>query len=130
MAALVLPLALVSACGDDTTSTADDPAPSGSPAPSESAIEPTEATSEPAPVDNSPQCSDIWVDGETFVAGYKGCFDGDSKVKVEARYCEFGTRLFTYADAFYAVPNGRINEVEGSLADSESYQTALNKCGG
>lgn len=127
LAALALPLVLATGCGDDSPSTADDPDPtpttSGSPSPSES-----ETT--PAPPDTSPQCSEIWVDGKLFPERYRGCFEGSEKIQAESVYCEFGTKLFFYANSFYAVPNGPVNETEGPLAKDDSFKTALNKCGG
>jgi hypothetical protein len=126
VAALALPLVLATGCGDDSASTADDPDPtpttSSSPSPSES-----ETTTAPP---TEPQCSEIWVDGQKFPERYRGCFEGSEKIQAESVYCEFGTKLFFYANSFYAVPNGPVNETDGPLAKDDSFKTALNKCGG
>lgn len=130
-AVLLLPLVLLAGCGDDESATADDPVTdeSTSQAPSETPTEAPSASAEPtAPA--KPQCSEIWVDGQTFPERYKGCLDGERLVQAESTYCEFGTRLFYYANSFYAVPNGPVNETDGPLAKDDSFQTALNKCGG
>ncbi|WP_309647743.1 hypothetical protein [Nocardioides sp.] len=126
-AVLLLPLVLLAGCGGDEATSADDPTPTESASPS-----PTEATSEP-PEDAppaKPQCSEVWVDGQTFPERYKGCLDGERLVQAESTYCEFGTRLFYYANSFYAVPNGPVNETEGALAKDPAFQKAINKCGG
>lgn len=127
MAALALPLVLVTGCGDDSATTADDPEPtpttSGPPSPSESET----MTLPPA---TSPQCSEIWVDGQTFPERYRGCFEGTEKIQAESTYCEFGTKLFFYDNRFYAVPNGPVNETDGALAKDPGFKTAINKCGG
>lgn len=123
MAALALPLVLVAGCGDDSATTADDP---GTTPTSSSPTEPT-TPSEPA---TSPQCSEIWVDGQTFPERYRGCFEGSEKIQAESTYCEFGTKLFFYDNRFYAVPNGPVNETDGALAKDPGFKTAINKCGG
>jgi len=123
---LLLPLLLLAGCGEGGTSAVDDPTPSDetstTPSPS-----PTDETSAPP---SKPQCSEIWVDGQTFPERYKGCLDGERLVQAESTYCEFGTHLFYYANSFYAVPNGPVNETAGPLAKDPAFKTALNKCGG
>lgn len=126
-AVLLLPLVLLAGCGEGEATSADDPTPTQS-----TSSAPTESTSTPpteAPP-TKPQCSEVWVDGQTFPERYKGCLDGERLVQAESTYCEFGTRLFYYANSFYAVPNGPVNETEGALAKDPAFQTALNKCGG
>lgn len=123
MAALALPLVLVTSCGDDSGSTADDPEPT----PSSSSPTDSGTPSEPAA---SPQCSEIWVDGRTFPERYRGCLEGEAKIQAESVYCEFGTKLFFYDNRFYAVPNGPVNETDGPLAKDQGFKTAMNKCGG
>lgn len=127
VAALALPLVLATGCGDDSPSSADDPDPTPTTStPSESPSE--SATAQPPA--NSPQCSEVWVDGQKFPERYRGCFEGAEKVQTESLYCEFGTKLFFYDNRFYAVPNGPVNETEGALAKDDAFKTALNKCGG
>ncbi len=126
-AVLLLPLLLVLAsCGEDEASTADDPTPT----------EETSSTPSPSPTEESsaaptkPQCDEIWVAGETFPERYKGCLDGERLVQAESTYCEFGMRLYYYANSFYAVPNGPVNETDGPLAKNKAFRTAIDKCGG
>ena len=123
MAALALPLVLATGCGDDTGTTADDPEPT----PTSSSPTDSSTPSEPA---TSPQCSEIWVDGQTFPERYRGCFEGAEEVPVDAAQCAFGTKLYVYDNRFYAVPNGPVNETDGPLAEDDAYKTAVNKCGG
>lgn len=127
MAALALPLVLATGCGDDSASTADDPEPTPT---SQSPSEPAPSESMTLPPPTSPQCSDVWVDDVKFPERYRGCFEGTERIQAESVYCEFGTKLFYYANRFYAVPNGPVNEVDGPLAKDDGFKTALNKCGG
>ena len=124
MAALALPLVLATGCGDDSASTADDPEPTPTSA------SPSESTTPTATPDPSPQCSEVWVDGEKFPERYRGCFEGTERIQAESVYCEFGTKLFFYANSFYAVPNGPVNQTDGPLAKDDGFKTAINKCGG
>ena len=126
-AVLLIPLVLLVGCGEDETSTADDPGDETSATSSVPTGPPTESSSAPP---TKPQCSEIWVDGQTFPERYKGCLDGERLVQAESTYCEFGTRLFYYAGSFYAVPNGPVNETEGPLAQDPAFKKAINKCGG
>lgn len=116
--ALVVPILLLAGCGDNS-----DAESASDPTPTESAV--TETTKS---ADRLPDCADVWQDGETMPAGYRGCLDGDTKVARESRYCEFGKPLLTYADRFYAVPRGTIHEVRGSLEKDRGYRRALASC--
>lgn len=116
--ALALPLALVTACGNDST-TATDKSPTKAPASSTS--------SRPDP---SPQCDSVWKAGATLPGGYQGCYEGTKQVKASGRYCEFGKPLITYDERFYAVSHGRIIEAKQSFAKDARYQDTLAKCSG
>lgn len=133
---------LLGGCGDDTASdpsAADgsdaSPSPPASvttsepaePTPSESPIEPTETT-EPLP--DWPACVEVWVEDAQLPGDYKGCLEGEAAVKAKNRYCEFGKKLVTYADRFWAVRGGRINDAHGPLQDSEDYRNDLASCQG
>ncbi len=120
--ALIAPLALVTACGDDVGNLAQEPAPSTPPV---SSIEPSGLLEE-----LDPQCITIWQAGETLPGSYQGCFEDDVKVRADGRYCEFGKKLYTYADRFYAVRQGRIAEASEPFAQDAGYQDALSKCSG
>ncbi len=134
LAALTLPLALVTACGDDADPTVEDPAgtssPSASDTPTDAPSDDPSATQSTTDSATGPQCAEVWAAGATFPERYRGCYDGTELVQAESRYCEFGTRLFVHDDRFYAVPNGPVNETEGALARDDGYRTALAKCGG
>ena len=115
--ALALPLALVTACGNNSD-TATDPAPTSA------------APSSPSSPDPSPQCDTLWVAGESLPGGYQGCYEGAKLVKANGRYCEFGKPLITYDERFYAVSHGRIIEAKQPFAKDARYQDTLAKCSG
>lgn len=119
LAALALPLALATACGDDS-STVSDPSPTTSS---------SAAASQDATV-KQPQCDDVWVAGKALPGGYQGCYEGTERVKASGRYCEFGKPLFTYDERFYAVRAGRIAEAKKPFAEDAGYQDVLAKCSG
>ena len=118
LVALALPLALVTACGDDSN-TATDTSPTTPGA--------TSTSNRPDP---SPQCDTVWVAGKSLQGGYQGCYEGTKLVKASGRYCEFGKPLFTYDERFYAVPRGRIIEATKPFAQDARYQDTLAKCSG
>lgn len=129
--ATVVPLLLVAGCGEETpvaSDAGDDSSPSvtASESPSES---PSESSSS-APVEQEPACDDIWIDQETLPSGYKGCYQDGEMVRAEGRYCEFGKKLFTHDDRFYAVKGGRIAEAKEPFLDDPGYQDVLAKCSG
>lgn len=139
LAALLLPLALLTACGGDSgSSTATDPggADSTSASASESASDtasasPSDAPStSPTPQPKKPQCDEVWQEGNKLPGGYDGCYDGDRRVKPDGRYCEIGKPLFTYQDNWYAAPGGPVNHTEGPLEKDPGYLTAVRACGG
>ena len=135
IAALALPVALLSACGDDNGGDATDSAPS-SDAPSESESEsgtPTEDPSESATEAEDPaadwlMCADVWEDGARLARGYQGCVDGETAVAADSTGCSFGRPLVTYADQFYAVPSGIIHQTAGPLEDDRGYRSAMASC--
>jgi hypothetical protein len=139
IAALAVPVALLSACGSDdggatepeaSTSASDTPSES----PSESATDtpteaPTETPTETAdPTADWPACDSVWADGARLPHGYKGCKKGDTAVKADSRGCSFGRPLVTYADRFYGVPSGIIHETMFSLKKDAGYRSALASC--
>jgi hypothetical protein len=131
LVALLFPLALLSACGDDSaSSTATDPG--GSESTSASATETASASETVTPTSEpkEPQCDDVWQEGNKLPGGYDGCYDGDRRVKPDGRYCEIGKPLFTYKNNWYATPGGPINHTDGPLAKDADYQSAVKACGG
>ncbi len=136
IAALAIPVALLSACGSDDGGDATDPEAStgASQTPSESASDtPTDApTEEPTetedPTADWPACDSVWSDGAKLPPGYRGCKEGDTAVKAESRGCSFGRPLVTYADRFYGVPSGVIHETAGPLKKDPGYRSALASC--
>ena len=119
LVALVLPMALASACGSEEPTTAKDPA-----APTSSGPSATPAKT------GEPQCSEVWQSEARLPGGYQGCYERSRLVKPSGRYCEFGKPLFTYADRFYAVRAGTIKEAHKPFAHDAGYQDTLAKCSG
>jgi hypothetical protein len=133
---------LLGACGDDTatdpsaadgteasdsTSASVDTSEPAEPTPSESPIEPSETA---VPLPDWPACTDVWVEGAKLPGDYKGCLEGETAVKAKNRYCEFGKKLVTYADQFWGVRGGKVNDAKGPLKDSQDYRDDLASCQG
>ncbi|WP_203336834.1 hypothetical protein [Nocardioides limicola] len=96
-----------------------------------SGSEPGAADPEPErPGEAAPDCAALWVDGGTLPEEYDGCVADGVLVEADGFPCEFGIPLFTYADRYYAVAGGRINETDGPLANSEQYLNAFDSCAG
>ncbi len=133
LAGLVAVGLLLSACGSsDGVSASDDPSsavPSESPSESVSASpEDTEGPTDTATT-TEPQCEQVWVADQPMPNGYKGCYEGETFVKVQSQRCAFGAKLYTHAERFYAAQFKQINETDG-LSDSEAYQKARTQCSG
>jgi hypothetical protein len=136
LAALALPVALLSACSDDDGG--DGAEPTASSTPSETASEMAEPTAPTTPTETAtatedasadwPQCADVWQDGGRLPRGYQGCREGDTAVPADARGCSFGRPLVTYAGRFYAVPSGVVHETSGPLAKDRGYRSAMASC--
>ena len=88
---------------------------------------PTE-TAEPLP--DWPACADIWVEGAKLPGDYQGCLEEQTPVKAKNQYCEFGKKLVTYGDQFWAVRGGVVNDAKGPLKDSQDYRDDLASCKG
>jgi len=141
VSAVLLSLVLLGGCGDDDGGSATDPGGSSGasdtpsaetsapaePTPSESEMTPTETT-EPLP--DWPACGDVWVADAKLPGDYRGCLEEGTPVKAKNRYCEFGKKLVTYGDRFWAVRGGTVNDAGGSLADSQDYKDDLSSCKG
>jgi hypothetical protein len=139
-AALALPVALLSACGDDDGGDATDPGATSdaSESPSEPVTDlptdhPTDhSTDHPTetvdPSANWPACGGVWKDGARLPAGYAGCREGDAGVPADKTGCSFGRPIITYADRFYGVPTGVIHETSGPLEKDRGYRSDMASC--
>ena len=141
VSAVLLSLVLLGGCGDDDGSSASDPggssgasdtpstetSPPAEPSPSESEMTPTETT-EALP--DWPACGDVWVVDATLPGDYQGCLEDGTAVKAKNRYCEFGKKLVTYGDQFWAVRGGKVNDANGPLEASQDYRDDLSSCKG
>jgi hypothetical protein len=131
LAALLLPLALLSACGDDSDSAVADPGASGSTTPTEtsSATEPTAEATDTQPVTPDwPACGDIWVADAKLPLAYKGCLEGDQAVKADNLPCSSGQRIVRHEDRFFGVAGGKIYEAMGPLDKDKQYLKMVRVC--
>lgn len=103
----------LAACGEATES------------PSTASASPSES---PSAEGREPQCADVWVADATIPKKYQGCSEGETWVRAEKTLCASGQVLVTYADRYYGAVGFKVNDVEGSLADSTSYQDAKARC--
>jgi hypothetical protein len=135
-AALALPVALLSACGDDDGGDATDPGATSeaSDSPSESATDlpadhPTDHPTETVdPSADWPACGGVWKDGARLPGGYAGCREGGAGVPADKTGCSFGRPIITYADRFYGVPTGVIHETSGPLEKDRGYRSDMASC--
>lgn len=116
--AVAVALVVLSGCGDDGGATAtDDPT-----------VSPTTDPVTPSEPPFPDACEDIWVDGQTLPARYRGCTGADGAgVKADKYHCSYGMPIVVYGGRFYAVAGKMINEVE-DLASSSSFRQALRAC--
>ena len=68
--------------------------------------------------------------GRELPGDYQGCLEEQTPVKAKNQYCEFGKKLVTYADQFWAVRGGVVNDAKGPLKDSQDYRDDLASCKG
>lgn len=140
LVAFALPVVLLSACGDDTGSddaalsdgeasasvsesaSAGDSA-SGSPKTGSPSTEPSDTSAPP----EAPACETVWQGGATLPAPYVGCYEGEEFIAPTKQMCGFGKPLVTYAQRFYAVPDGRIHETQG-LDGDKGYARDYGSC--
>lgn len=116
-AALMLMAFMLVGCGsDDSSSLAQDPAPSS---PSATVSKQTH-----------PSCVTVWRDGHTLPQSYRGCTsDAGTYVKAEVYDCSDGHRLVTYAHSFYASPGRTISRATTTLAKDHDFQHTMAVCG-
>ena len=130
----MLPVALLSACGGDSGSSAADPADTASvsDSPSDTLSDTpssSEATADPSSeAPDWPACDSIWVEGQKIPGGYKGCLDGSDQVAADNLSCSSGQRIVRYADRFYGVAGGKIYETTGPLDKDKGYLKMVRTC--
>jgi hypothetical protein len=126
--ALVVLLGLLSACGDDSASSAADPAdtPSVSDTPSEPAT--TDATTDPAEPPDWPACETLWVEGGKIPARYQGCLEGSNAVAADNLSCSSGQRIVRYQEKFFGTAGGTIYQATGPLEKDKQYLKMVRTC--
>jgi hypothetical protein len=125
LAALVVPLLLLSACGEKASDSAADPSPASSTPASEA---PGSGGASASPTPEGPACTAVWKNGATLPRDYSGCVAGSTAVTPSDRYCEFGRKLVIYDDHFYAVRTGTIHRTHGPLDQDPGYRSAMASC--
>lgn len=136
VAALTLVAGLgLSACGEKSPDSAEEPSSSATTSPTETPTEtpteePTETTTE-EPEPNGPACSDVWVAGATLPQKYTGCQDAEKDTFMQAMVymCSSGQRLVTFGRTFYAAKGEVIMESETPLARNPEFKKVLASCG-
>jgi hypothetical protein len=133
LAALLVPLALLVACGDDSESSAADPPAAGSSSATDSPSATEPATSDdpsdtPPAKPAWPACSAVWVAGADIPGRYQGCLDGDDAVEADNLTCSSGQRIVRYADRFFGVAGGRIYQTTGPLDKDKEYLKKVRVC--
>jgi len=131
LVALLLPLGLLSACGDGSDSAAADPVGSESSTATDTPTptEPTaEATDSPTTTPAWPACSEVWVADAKLPFRYKGCLEGDQAVEADHLSCSSGQRIVRHDDRFFAVAGGKIYEVPGPLDKDKQYLDMVHTC--
>jgi hypothetical protein len=126
-------LGLLSACGDDSASSAADPAdtPSVTDTPSTpSTDEPTatDVTTGPADPPDWPACETLWVEGGEIPTRYQGCLEGDNAVAADNLSCSSGQRIVRYQEKFFGVAGGTIHEAMGPLDKDNEYLKMVRRC--
>lgn len=132
LATLALPLALLTACGDEGSSVAEDSASSaesGSPGASDTPTESPAAPETSAPAPSGPPCAEVWVDGQSLPRGYTGCVQDGSLVKADPLGCSSGQKIVRFEDRFWAYGGGPITETRGLMKDDE-YAAEVAICRG
>lgn len=117
--ALLATLVLTSCGQQDDGGSADEP--SGS---STSAAPSGEA----APA-GTPDCTEVWQEGARIPRSYQGCTEeGGVYVERDVLGCSSGQRMVRYADRFWGVLGGTVNEASGSLDEDRDYETSMRNC--
>ena len=116
-------LLLASGCGDDDGSGSARPTASDTPSGT-----PSEASTSAAP--EGPDCSTVWVEGETLDRKYRGCVQDGVLVTAEKVGCSSGQTFVLFQDEFWAVKGGTIKRAAGGLAADEDYRADMAACRG
>jgi hypothetical protein len=132
LAALALPLALVSACGEDAAPTAADPAPtsaSASASPSD-AMEPSKSAVAGTPAPAGMQtCVAIWKAGSQLPRVYKGCAQEGALVAADTLSCSSGQAIVRYDGHYFGVAGGTIYRAD-NLNRDDRYLEMVGSCRG
>ncbi len=117
--AVLAALALASCNQQDGGETAEEPPASDSP---------SSPAGEEAPP-GTPECADIWQEGGDIPRTYKGCADeAGAYVERDALGCSSGQRMVRYADHYWGVLGGTVNEADGSLDEDRDYRESMRNC--
>lgn len=127
LGAPVLSVVLLSGCGSDSDTAADDTA---SPASDSTPADASTTAEESADAGGFPDCADVWQEGRTLPEDYLGCMEGETPFDLDGIECESGQFIVKHDDRFWAVAGGRIARAEGSLLEDPDYKDDLATCRG
>ena len=90
---------------------------------------PSAATGKPAPP-GTPECGEVWKAGAHIPRTYHGCTEeGGGYVARDVLGCSSGQRMVRYADRFWGVLGGTVNEASAdSLDEDRDYETSMRNC--
>ena len=77
--------------------------------------------------DDLPECSEVWIDGESLDSEYSGCLVDGQPSLPSFIPCESGDQFVDYEEAYFAVVGGEITEAS---TDSAEYAAAFEECTG
>ena len=120
-AATLLTAGILTGCGSDSSTVAQDPTTSAPTSPSTSTA--------PAADPSGPVCTEVWKKGGRLPSSYRGCVADAGWVKAEIYQCSDGHRLVTYAHAFYASPGRTISRAATTLAKDHDFGQTMAVCG-
>ncbi|WP_432479383.1 hypothetical protein [Nocardioides sp. GXQ0305] len=77
----------------------------------------------------APECADVWQEGGDIPRAYQGCVDETGAyVERDVLGCSSGQRMVRYADHFWGVLGGTVNEADGSLDEDRDYRESMRNC--
>jgi hypothetical protein len=77
----------------------------------------------------TPDCEDVWQDGERLPRSYRGCVDASGEYVVrDGLSCSSGQLMVRYDDRYYGVLAGTVHEAAEPLDQDRDYRTAVRSC--
>lgn len=82
------------------------------------------------PIETWPDCSEVWVTGQTLPKDYEGCvIKGNEAKPFVGMKCPSGAKYGSYEDRWYAVLGGTVQEsAQESIFSNPKYQKFTQSC--